>query len=183
LWLEQFWWVSPWRWGTLFTVAFITAPRRDLQIKFAELQETVAQQGTAIEALVSGKWGEPSDFLPTYHELRTDIREAIRMVEQAIDSGQLWSYSQNLDDGVWKNQKAALVDSPWVMATQVYGPLSEAFGHMARIRKAEGLRIFNRAVRPSDDLESALVAFYEADAALTAVIGDGYDQESFPEFV
>lgn len=167
--------------GTLFVIAFITAPRRDLQIKFADLQETVTQQGTAIEALVSEKWGEPSDFLPTYHELRTDIREAIRMVGQAIDTGQLWPYSQDPDNREWKKNKNKMVASPWVMATQVYGPLSEAFGHMERLKKAQGLRFINRAVKSSDDLESAIAAFYEADAALTAVIGDGYEQESLPQ--
>ncbi len=167
---------------TLFVVAFLTAPRRDLAIKVADLQETVVQQGTAIEALVQEKWGDPADFLPIYHDLRTDLREAARMIEQAINSGQLWPYSQDPDASEWKKHKAALVASPWVMATQVYGPLNEAFGHIERIKKAQGLRFINRAVKPSDDLDSALVAFYEAEAALTIVIGDGYDQESFPEF-
>lgn len=90
---------------TLFLVAFLTAPRRSLQIRVDELQEAVAQQQTTINALVQEKWGEPGDFIPIYHDLRTDMREAIRMVEQALSSGQLWPYSQDPDDRVWKNKR------------------------------------------------------------------------------
>ena len=128
--------------GTLFLAALLTAPRRNLQIQLAELQETVTQQGTAIEALAHERWGEPGDFLPVYH-------------------------------GSWETRGS------WQPRYMV-----RSARRLATWTDCERLRDFVSLigrVKPSDDLESALLAFYEAEAALTAVIGDGYEQESIPE--
>jgi len=164
----------------IFLWALTQAQVRQLEERVAEFQETLSNQQTYIQGLIEDRWGDVDQFVPTYHDLRSDLQEAIRKVRRANETAELWAYADTLDNSTWKRKREALGTHPWARADNVYGPCADAFGHVERLNALSGLRFRRRTTRSGDDLEPALESMEEADRQLAAAIARANPDQ--PEF-
>src|SRR5687767_10154899 len=63
--------------ATLFVWAWLVVPRKFLDARVANLEETLASVQGQVGALTEEKFGHPLRWLPVYHALRADVRESI----------------------------------------------------------------------------------------------------------
>jgi hypothetical protein len=155
----------------LFLWAWFTAPRRALQVRVDQLEEALQGAQVQLQQLVEDRWGEPLQFLPIYHELRVDVREAIRIISRAKEERKLWPRTAAPEDRKWKKHRQAIATSPWAQIDVIHGELLEAFDHVARLNTDTAMRFgAGRRVRASDDLEAALEALETAEGALDGTI-------------
>jgi hypothetical protein len=155
----------------VFTWAFFTAPRRHLAFRVSEVERTLEGLSGRVDSLFEKEFGPPLRFLPVYHVLRTDLREAIRIVGRAIDTGRLWSRTDPPEDANWKRERREIGTNPWALIDGLHGELQEAFDHITRLNTSTAIRFWGtRVVRDSDDLDSALAAFHTAEGLLTRAI-------------
>jgi hypothetical protein len=157
--------------GILLVWALIIAPRLNLQIRVTALEEGMQSLSQQMGDFLQDRFGEPFQFLPIYHELRTDIREAHRILCRARDTGRLWKRTDAPDASKWKKHREAIATSPWARLDNLHGPLLEAFDHIERLVTKTSVRFFtNRTVRSTDDLDEAIAAVENAEAGLTFAI-------------
>ena len=126
--------------SVLVAWAFLTAPRHLAEERLTELEDAVESQRAQIATLIGEQWGDPDQFVPVYHDLGADLREAIRKVERAKETGQLWAFIDRLDDNTWKKNREQLANHPWAKADHAYGPCAEAFGHIDRLNTLSSTR-------------------------------------------
>jgi hypothetical protein len=150
-----------------FLHAYWTAPRQVLFLSLASLEEQVEGLQSQLSMLLEDKFGEPLRFLPVYETLRSDIRQSIRVIKRARDTDKLWSRTQPPDHREWKGYKELIATNPWAKVDNLHGLLDDAFGHAERLATSTALRLFDRSVKDSDDLDAALTALKEADERLT----------------
>ena len=158
----------------LFIWALIVAPRRDLQIRVKNLEDEAAKFEERMDMFIEEKYGNPLQFTPIYQQLRTDLREACRIVQRAKDTGKLWSRTAVPDDDIWKKNKDSLGTHFWA-DQELFGILDEAFGHIDRLGRQTTMRFgtSGRVVKESDDLVEAIESMRRAEAALDGVIAHG----------
>lgn len=122
-------------------------------------------------AFLEDRFGEPFQFLPIYHELRTDVREAIRLIERAQETDELWSRTDAPEYGKWKKHKEAIATNPWAALDSLHGPLEEAFDHVERLSTKTCFRFgASRQLQDTDDADVALKASESAEEGLTRSI-------------
>lgn len=139
----------------VFLGSFITIPRRHLEWRVEELEEGIEQLRAQMSQFMEEKHGDPLQFLPIYHELRADIREATRIIGRAQETGDLWSRTAAPQYRNWKRHRDAIANNPFARLDGLHGDLLEAFDHIERLATGTSLRI-GRRVRSSDDLGVAL---------------------------
>lgn len=150
--------------------AWFTMPRRELEYRIDELESILEEQRGQILALTPGQPGESDQIVSTYHDLRTDLGDAARKIERALDTNSMWGITESLSTRNWKRHKNQLAHHPRATADNVYGACAEAFAHMDRLNGV--LRFGGRAPKASDDLRAAAAAIATADQRLLAGIGD-----------
>src|SRR5581483_8548334 len=151
--------------------AFLTSPRRALEIRMAGAEDTIEGLQGQINNLLVEKYGEPLRFLPVYQLLRTDVREAQRTLIRDRDTGRLWSRAGAPEYGNWKKHGQDIATNPWARIDGIHGELHEAFDHIERLNNVTAMRFGGgRRVRDSDDLDSALRALDTAETMLTGAI-------------
>jgi hypothetical protein len=152
----------------VFIWAFLTLPTRGLQYRVTELEGTVETLQARMNEFFEEKHGDPFQFLPIYHELRADVREAVRTLERARSSGKLWGRTDAPECGNWKKRKDEIATSPWAKLDGLHGDLLEAFDHLERLNASTALRFgAGRRVKVSDDLDVALATLGTAESRLT----------------
>jgi hypothetical protein len=157
--------------GLLVVWAFITAPRRSLEIRVGELEGKIQGLTGQMGEFMENQFGEPLRFLPVYHELRTDVREAIRIISRARDTGRLWPRTAGPEYAKWKKHKEAVATNAWARLDGLHGPLEEAFDHVERLSTRTWLRFGEgRRVQPQDDVDTALTCLAQAEAGLDRAI-------------
>lgn len=151
----------------VFVRAFLTIPRRHLEWRISQLEEGQEQLQAQMTRFVEERHGDPLQFLPIYHELRADVREAIRIIERARDTGLLWPRTQAPEYKNWKRHRENIANNPFARLDNLHGVLLEAFDHLERLNSATALRFRTRRVRKEDDLDVALAALATAEDGLT----------------
>jgi hypothetical protein len=155
----------------LFLWGLLTAPRRRLEIRMANIETTLAQIEGQVLQLTEEKFGEPLQFLPVYQELRSVIRENLRKCRHAQETGALWSRSDCPEYRQWNKHKSSIATNPYAQLDGVHGDLVEAFDHAERLVSGTTLRFGSRRrVKASDDLGDAIESHEKADLALTRSI-------------
>jgi hypothetical protein len=163
--------------GTVIAVAvvflwfFLRLPRQLIEIRLMSLEETVQGIRDELARQTEEKWGDPFQFLAIYHTLRTDVREAIRALERAEETGKLWSRTGAPDYREWKKQRKAIATNPYARLDGLHGMLLEAFDHVERLSTNTSMRIgARRRVRETDDIPAALGSLRAAEDGLTFAI-------------
>ncbi|MDQ3730289.1 MAG: hypothetical protein M3355_11960 [Actinomycetota bacterium] len=156
----------------LFGWAYLTSPRRLLEYRVDQLEETVESQRRQLATWVDEKWGDSEQFIPVYHDLRNDLREAKGRVQRARETGQLWSFRKQLEVGTWKRHREQLRTHPWATVDDVYGPLAAAFKRIDDLNTDSSVRWGRqrRRVKASDELDEAHAVIQAAEHKLTEVI-------------
>lgn len=151
----------------VFVWSFFKIPARHLKWRVEELEERVEQLQAQMSTFMQEKHGDPFQFLPIYHELRADAREAIRIIRRAQETGDLWSRTEAPESANWKRHKNEIATNPFARLDNLHGELLEAFDHIDRLTSSTSLRFRSRRVKKSDDLDVALVALAEAEDRLS----------------
>jgi MFS family permease len=86
---------------------------------------------------------DPRQLRSVLRQMRDDLGFNIQQFELAIESGHLWRYSVSLKEGAWRKNRQQLDSLPGMGS--LYDVLSNAFGHVARVRQFEVMRLWHRA--------------------------------------
>jgi cell division septum initiation protein DivIVA len=164
----------------VFLWSFLTIPRRHLEWRTEELEQQVEALQAQMSQFLEEKHGDPLQFLSIYHELRADVREAIRIIKRAEESGELWSRTAAPEYRNWKRHRGEIASNPFARLDGLHGELLEAFDHVERLATKTALRI-GRRVRRSDDLDVALKSLGIAEDRLTFSINRLEALQSPPE--
>jgi hypothetical protein len=154
----------------LFIAKLVTARRHQVEDRVTALETQIGEISEQVLRLTQDKLGERDRFVPTYHDLRADLREAKAKIEMALKTGRLWAYADSLGAENWKDNKEQLASHQYAKEDGVYGPCLEAFMHIERLTRISTLRFVRREVRQGDNLDAALAAIATAEDQLTAAI-------------
>jgi len=152
--------------AVVFVWSFLTIPRRHLEFRADELEEEVQVLRVQMNQFMEEKHGDPLQFLPIYHELRADIREATRIIKRAQETGDLWGRTEAPEYRNWKRRRDEIANNPFARLDNLHGELLEAFDHLERLSRGTSLRFGRRRVKKSDDLGAALEALSIAEDRL-----------------
>ncbi|HEU5104759.1 MAG TPA: hypothetical protein VFU11_02840 [Solirubrobacterales bacterium] len=166
----------------VFVWSFITVPRRHLEWRVEELEESQEALQNQMTNLLQEKHGDPLKFLPIYQELRADVREALRIIKRAQETKRLWSRTDSPEHRNWKKHKEEIASNPWARIDGIHGELLEAFDHIERLSNSTAMRFGSgRRVREADDLEVAVGSLETAEARLNFSINRLEQLQTPPE--
>ena len=158
--------------GITALLAAAAFPVLDVGWKYArlpvrDLEAETRQLGARLTELERQAGVSTDDVRQALVELRTEVQHAVQTIEPAQSRGRFWKVSEGVwpDDKAWKRHRSMLSrSSRW---QKVYERCSAAYTHLDRVVSLRSFRLFKgSAVRPDDDLPSALQELRAADQLL-----------------